>query len=352
MKIRPARYKDFEGIKEIFSLAFNEEYQRREVDIVRRIQKIQSIYPLVKILSCFPNPYQHMFELHVAESDGRIAGLAQMSSRNHNHTRWHIENIAVHPDFRGKGIAKALLEKVFEYYTQKGALRFTLEVDVDNQPAIQLYEKTGFRKYTTLYYYKMSAKQLAEHRDTTVLSIPPGLQQRSPENADALLALYQEIVPAAIRMVEERQRQDFALNLFSQGKDWLKKTIKRGETFHWVVEDPQHKHLVASLDLLAQYRNLPHVIQLMIHPAYSDMAEPLLRFALNQLAQVALNPVLIGTFEYQQAKREAIKATGFKKLTADFLMVRDSLQVLTLPSLSEAHNLEEGFFNPVTYNQR
>lgn len=351
MNIRPARYKDFEGIKTIFSLAFHEEYQRREVDIVRRIQKIQSIYPLVKILSCFPNPYQHMFELHVAEWDGKIAGLAQMSSRNHNHTRWHIENIAVHPDFRGKGIAKALLDHVFEYYNQKGALRFTLEVDVDNQPAIQLYEKTGFRKYTTLFYYKMAAKQLASFRDTETVTAPVGLRQRQPDDTDALLALYQEIVPAAIRTVEERQRQDFALNLLEQGKDWLKKTIKRGDTHHWVVEDPQHKHLVASLDILAQYRNLPHVLQLMIHPAYSDLAEPLLKFALHQLAQVSINPVLIGTFEYQQAKREAIKNTGFKKLTSDFLMVRDSLLVLTLPSLSEAHNLEEGFFNPVTYRR-
>lgn len=340
MKTRQARKRDFEGIKQIFELAFTEEYQRREVDIVRRIQKIESIYPIVRLLSLFPNPYQHVFTVHVAELDEQIAGMAQMSPRNDTQSRWHVDNIAVHPDFRGKGIAQQLLNDVFAYYSERGALRFTLEVDIENAPAIKLYEKLGFRRFSTLYYHKLSPKQLGKYRDLDTVTVHPGLRERKPSDTEAVWELYQQSIPPYIRVVEDRSPGDFALTPMQQGTEWLKKSLKRSQAIHWVVEDSHRQCLAASLDIYAQMRELPHVIQLTLHPAYSDLAEPLLTFALNQLANVSINPVLIGSYEYDRAKQEAIKALGFKKLTADFLMVRDSIEKLVLPTGSEAQVLK------------
>lgn len=332
MKTRPARKRDFEGIKQIFELAFTEEYQRREVDIVRRIEKIESIYPLVKLLSVFPNPYQHVFTVHVIEDADRIAGMAQMSPRNEEQTRWHVDNIAVHPDFRGKGVAQQLLNDVFAYYSERGALRFTLEVDTENAPAIKLYEKLGFRRFSTLYYHKLSAKQLGRYREPELLEVHAGLRERRASDTEAIWELYQQSIPPYIRVVEDRSPQDFALNPLQQGTEWLKKSLKRSEALHWVVEDSHRKCLIAAIDVYAQLRELPHVVQFSLHPAYGDQAEPLLKFVLNQLANIGINPVLIGSYEIHRAKQDAIKALGFKKLTADFLMVRDNMDRLMLPS--------------------
>lgn len=340
MKTRQARKRDFEGIKQIFELAFTEEYQRREVDIVRKIEKIESIYPLVRLLSLFPNPYQHVFTVHVAEVEDRIAAMAQMSPRNDQQTRWHVDNIAVHPDFRGKGLAQQLLNDVFAYYSERGALRFTLEVDVENAPAIRLYEKLGFRRFSTLYYHKMSPKQLGKYRDLESVTVHPGLRERRPSDTEAVWELYQQSIPPYIRVVEDRSPEDFAISPVQQGTEWLKKSLKRSQAIHWVVEDSHRQCLAAAVDIYAQLRELPHVIQLTIHPAYGDMAEPLLKFALNQLAQVSINPVLIGSYEIHRAKQDAIKALGFKKLTADFLMVRDNMDRLVLPNPADAQVLK------------
>ncbi|ABO51390.1 [SSU ribosomal protein S18P]-alanine acetyltransferase [Desulforamulus reducens MI-1] len=58
----------------------------------------------------------------------------------------HITNIAVHPDYRGKKIGKALLLEMMRQAVLRGAMRMTLEVRPSNYTARQLYEKVGFKE--------------------------------------------------------------------------------------------------------------------------------------------------------------------------------------------------------------
>jgi [ribosomal protein S18]-alanine N-acetyltransferase len=57
---------------------------------------------------------------------------------------WHIMNIAVSPDFRRRGIATALLQRLFELTDDRSRRGYTLEVRVSNDGAISLYERLGF----------------------------------------------------------------------------------------------------------------------------------------------------------------------------------------------------------------
>lgn len=58
----------------------------------------------------------------------------------------HIMNLAVHPDYRQRGIAELLLLHQFAEALRRGALRLTLEVRSSNFAAQQLYLKYGFSK--------------------------------------------------------------------------------------------------------------------------------------------------------------------------------------------------------------
>jgi ribosomal-protein-alanine N-acetyltransferase len=60
-------------------------------------------------------------------------------------TELHILAIATHPDFRGQGVARAVLDHVLDVAKKAGCSLATLEVRRSNRPAIALYERAGFK---------------------------------------------------------------------------------------------------------------------------------------------------------------------------------------------------------------
>jgi ribosomal-protein-alanine N-acetyltransferase len=57
---------------------------------------------------------------------------------------WHLMNVAVDDRLRRRGIATALLDRLFLQADRQGN-RYTLEVRTSNGPAIAMYERFGFR---------------------------------------------------------------------------------------------------------------------------------------------------------------------------------------------------------------
>jgi ribosomal-protein-alanine N-acetyltransferase len=77
----------------------------------------------------------------VAELAGQIVGYAGA------HIVWedaHVTNVAVHPDFRGRGLGEQLMRTLERLAWQRGARRATLEVRVTNTVAQNLYRKLGW----------------------------------------------------------------------------------------------------------------------------------------------------------------------------------------------------------------
>lgn len=59
--------------------------------------------------------------------------------------RAEILRIAVHPDHRGKGIAKELLETSLRMFSKDNVEEVELDVNSANRGAVKLYEKFGFK---------------------------------------------------------------------------------------------------------------------------------------------------------------------------------------------------------------
>lgn len=68
----------------------------------------------------------------------------------------HINNIALHPDFRRKGIGEAVLRKVLTQVQREGVRYITLEVRPSNLAALALYKKLEFKVLGIRknYYFK------------------------------------------------------------------------------------------------------------------------------------------------------------------------------------------------------
>ena len=82
---------------------------------------------------------------YVWEENGKIVGNASLIPFRHKKQRIYlIANIATHPDYRRKGIARALTERAMQHAREKKVNNIWLHVREDNPGAIDLYTKLGF----------------------------------------------------------------------------------------------------------------------------------------------------------------------------------------------------------------
>lgn len=123
------------------------------MDLIVRLAEERDIIPMAEMdILCFSAPWSeesfrkeitenHLAFYIVAEISGRMVGYAGL---------WgivdegHITNVAVHPDFRRKGIGEALITVLLSHTREKGIVSHTLEVRASNDAAISLYLKFGF----------------------------------------------------------------------------------------------------------------------------------------------------------------------------------------------------------------
>ena len=68
-------------------------------------------------------------------------------------------NIAVHPDYRRRGIAEQLVVRLVEELKARGNHSLMLEVRVSNEPARKLYEKLGFQQVGLRKNYYRNPKE-------------------------------------------------------------------------------------------------------------------------------------------------------------------------------------------------
>ena len=90
----------------------------------------------------------------VATVDGRVVGYVVADTvPNAGRTLGHVKDIAVHPDYRGRGIGAQLLGSALTVMREKRASRVKLEVRESNDSAIRLYRRFGFQFRRTLPRY-------------------------------------------------------------------------------------------------------------------------------------------------------------------------------------------------------
>ena len=78
----------------------------------------------------------------VAKENNEVVGFAGISTCLDEAT---LNNIVVKKSHRNRGIGGELLESLIELCSELSMKTFTLEVDTENEPAIHLYEKFGFK---------------------------------------------------------------------------------------------------------------------------------------------------------------------------------------------------------------
>jgi ribosomal-protein-alanine N-acetyltransferase len=80
------------------------------------------------------------------ENTRLVGNLSLFPFYSLGHKCYFVANVAVHPGFRGRGIASQLTSQALEYARQRGAYAAWLQVREDNPTAVHIYHKLGFQE--------------------------------------------------------------------------------------------------------------------------------------------------------------------------------------------------------------
>jgi len=112
------------------------------------------------------NPYASLFVVRNADPPG-VIGFASVWVVDEE---LKINNIAIHPKWRSRGIGTRLVRFLLEFAARQGCREATLEVRPSNEAALRLYRRTGFVAVGRRKNYYTDS-----HEDAVVMVRPVGL---------------------------------------------------------------------------------------------------------------------------------------------------------------------------------
>ena len=122
------------------------EFRKLKLRDLNRIEEIErTSYPTPWSRSMFAGELAKPSSICLGAIDGEREELVGYLIISRYVDAWHVMNIAVAPEYRRKGIARRLMERLFEVTARDARRGYTLEVRVSNEAAIRLYEELGFR---------------------------------------------------------------------------------------------------------------------------------------------------------------------------------------------------------------
>ncbi|MFQ6099825.1 MAG: GNAT family N-acetyltransferase [Anaerolineae bacterium] len=197
--------------------------------------------------------------------EGRVVGNASLR-RALERGSFFIGNVAVHPDWQGRGIAGRLMEAALGEIAACGGRWVGLEVRADNQVARQLYERLGFREVGKTVHMLRSeglswAGSLPRH---------PLLRRGRSRDGVALIELVRAIIPEAHRPLLELRRENYqpgwehALDRLFEG---------RREVW-WVIE--QNGVVCGAVRALRERGRRPDWLEVLVAPEHSGRFEAVL----------------------------------------------------------------------------
>lgn len=151
--------RDLPAVADLIEICFHDQMDADGSAYIRQMRRLarEMSYLGSELL---PYPPRINFTGLVWEEAGKIIGnLTLIPFQKDGGQVTLIANVAVHPDFRQRGIGRALTARALEVIRDRGNRAAWLQVREDNEPAIALYRSLGFAERT-----RRSAWELAPER--------------------------------------------------------------------------------------------------------------------------------------------------------------------------------------------
>lgn len=335
--VRPFAYRDLEILEKRLASAEDDQNTNDLEQNSKLVGQVRRWYGVIKLLSLFPNPYQHLFCSYIAEQEGQLRGNIQISPFNRTRSTWRVDRVWVDRSVSKNGIGSVLLRHCMEAIWE--ARTWLLEVNVNDNDGMALYRQNGFQPLAHTTYWEINPETIRElaERETDL----PNLLPVSNADAQLLCQLDTAAMPPVVRQVFDRHIQDFQTNIVSAVIESIKQWLTQTETVSAYVFEPQRKAAIGYFQLsLSRKGTQPHNAQLTVHPAYTWLYPELL----SQMARIAdeLPPqsLQLASCDYQPEREQYLEQIGAKRIYHTLLMSRSVWHKLRETRLSPLEALQ------------
>ncbi len=293
--------RDLGQIAALMELVFGPELDPESRAAMREMQWLARSGPWLWLLARLQQVGEGFIPGFVWVEDGRIVGNVSVRRAGARGEGWLIGNVAVHPDWRRRGIGRALMEAAVGLMQERGGRWAGLMVEHDNLPALRLYEKMGFHRLGAITTWQGRPTRLAGFSETQAVSI----RKRRADEWEAEYMLARMARPAGLNWLEPLSRGDFRAGFLSGLANFL--NGRREE--HWVVAEGGR--LLAALRLVVSWGGKAHEMALFIHPGARGRFEAgLLAYGLSRLSPSS-RPVQVAHPAGDDEVEAALRDLGF-----------------------------------------
>jgi len=317
--------RDMDGVAALIDVAFGDEFKEEGRQAKQELMYTKKLYPLLwitrHVFAPFSDRFKFIFHGYVWEEEGRIVGSVNVNKSGNDITRWYISGVAVAPEFRRGGIARALVQNAIDFAGKNGAQVITLDVRRDNPPAFRLYESLGFFYIDTSF--EMKCDKIAEMEDLHVF------QKRMAEDWRAVYELSKKCVPESVQTVLPLREKDFRPSLPESILLKIVDILTWQKRYHYKAI--REGRVVATLSLTAKKRNSPHSLTLMAESEYqSELTEAALRKAFFILGGYPRHNVLTFVNECNKGTLDVLNRHNFTRIQTSRGMALDMREMLLL----------------------
>jgi ribosomal protein S18 acetylase RimI-like enzyme len=250
---------------------------------LRDMQRLRWLGPLLGFVMSADPQLRGMLNGYVwIEQDQVIGNLTLQSSMQYG-GRWYISNVAVAPQYRGRGIAGSLMEAALDEVRHRGGGWVVLQAEAGNEAARRLYAGLDFTALGGLAcLHHPGVPPLRPDTPSSRL-----LRSWRPQDWHEEYQLARAAIPKLMQWWQTVRTHDFRLYPEDRLRERFDRLVGRRRTYRWVVERQsiEGKGLVASLRVQATRWRGEHQLRLIVHPDSRGLWEDaLLRQAMKTLA--------------------------------------------------------------------
>lgn len=243
---------------------------------------------------------------YVWEEHGRIVGNATLLPTR-TKDRYLVANVAVHPDYRQRGIARVLMGSIEEEVRMRRGNKILLQVDHDNEDAIRLYQSLGYVARGSMAYWRSSVSRVRDLPLENSEHYPYGRAHKLRNNRwKEAYSLDCGALESDLNWPDALQVDAYKKSFWQRTGDFLNGRLQQT----WVTLDDE-KRMSGLVAVFSEWGR-SHQLKLRVHPMAKGKVEwILLQSSIDRLRTLSRRNVLVVHLADDELVNRLLRAASF-----------------------------------------